>query len=223
MESNPRDYGEQCRFDAFCKKVLRNEARAYLRNMKRQREREAFFSDLSQTELDKLCAMDRYPSDSIVFSSHGYDLHIDNELVAEAFATLPQMEQSILILHCTLDLADGEIGNLVGMSRSAVQRHRTKALQELREALVGADAERRLRKMTEPIHKGKDLLPVWVIHAASGGDSEAMEQVLRYYDDYMSRLCTRTLYDKDGTPHVCVDTHMKRCLEIRLIRAVMRA
>ena len=89
--------------------------------------------------------------------------------------------------------------------------------------IVGADAERRLRKMTEPIHKGKDLPPVWVIHAASDGDSEAMEQVLRYYDDYMSRLCTRTLYDKDGTPHVCVDTHMKRCLEIRLIRAVMRA
>ena len=222
MESNPRDYGEQCRFDAFCKKVLRNEARAYLRNMKRQREREAFFSDLSQAELDKLCVMDRYPSDSIVFSSHGYDLHIDNELVAEAFATLPQMEQSILILHCTLDLADVEIGNLVGMSRSAVQRHRTKALQELRD-IVGADAERRLRKMTEPIHKGKDLPPVWVIHAASSGDSEVMEQVLRYYDDYMSRLCTRTLYDKDGTPHVCVDTHMKRCLEIRLIRAVMRA
>ena len=77
--------------------------------------------------------------------------------------------------------------------------------------------------MTEPIHKGKDLPPVWVSHAASSGDSEAMEQVLRYYDDYMSRLCTRTLYDKDGTPHVCVDTHMKRCLEIRLIRAVMRA
>lgn len=54
--------------------------------------------------------------------------------------------------------------------------------------------------MTEPIHKGKDLPPVWVIHAASSGDSEAMEQVLRYYDDYMSRLCTRTLYEKDGTP-----------------------
>ena len=170
MESNPRDYGEQCRFDAFCKKVLRNEARAYLRNMKRQREREAFFSDLSQAELDKLCVVDRYPSDSIVFSSHGYDLHIDNELVAEAFSALPQTEQSILILHC----------------------------------------------------KGKDLLPVWVIHAASGGDSEAMEQVLRYYDDYMSRLCTRTLYDKNGTPHVCVDVHMKRCLETRLIRAVVR-
>ena len=36
--------------------------------------------------------------------------------------------------------------------------------------------------MTEPIHKGKDLPPVWAIHAASSGDSEAMEQVLRYYE-----------------------------------------
>ena len=90
---------------------------------------------MSQAELDKLCVVDRYPSDSIVFSSHGYDLHIDNKLVAEAFSALPQTEQSILILHYTLDLVDGEIGNLVGMSRSAVQRHRTKALQELCETL----------------------------------------------------------------------------------------
>ena len=30
--------------------------------------------------------------------------------------------------------------------------------------------------MTEPIHKGKDLPPVWGIHVASSGDSEAMEQ-----------------------------------------------
>jgi len=49
-----------------------------------------------------------------------------------------------------------------------------------------------------------------------------MERVLQYYDDYMSRLCTRTLYDKDGTPHVCVDIYMKCCLEIRLIQAVVR-
>ena len=135
MEAIPRDYGEQCRFDAFCKTVLRNEARNYHRDMKRQRDHETSFSVLPQAELDKLYTVDHYPSDDFVFSSHGYDLHIDNELVAEAFATLPQMEQSILILHCTLDLADGEISNLVGMSRSAVQRHRTKALQELREAL----------------------------------------------------------------------------------------
>lgn len=44
--------------------------------------------------------------------------------------------QSILILHCVLDMADGEIGSLIGMSRSAVQRHRTKTLKALRVALM---------------------------------------------------------------------------------------
>lgn len=98
MGAIPRDYGEQCRFDAFCKTVLRNEARNYHRDMKRQRDRETSFSVLPQAELDKLYTVDYYPSDDFVFSSHGYDLHIDNELVAAAFAELPQQAQSILIL-----------------------------------------------------------------------------------------------------------------------------
>lgn len=103
MEAIPRDYGEQCRFDAFCKTVLRNEARNYHRDMKRQRDRETSFSVLPQAELDKLYTVDHYPSDDFVFSSHGYDLHIDNELVAAAFAELPQQAQSILILLYALE------------------------------------------------------------------------------------------------------------------------
>lgn len=58
MEAIPRDYGEQCRFDAFCKTVLRNEARNYHRDMKRQRDRETSFSVLPQAELDKLYTVD---------------------------------------------------------------------------------------------------------------------------------------------------------------------
>ena len=135
MEAIPRKYGEWGQFDRYCKLVLYHEAIDYLREMKCRRDREVSLDALSPADWDKLSTVDRYSCDSFTFSSHGYDLHIDNELVAEAFSTLPQMEQSILILHCTLDLADSEIGNLVGMSRSAVQRHRTKALQELREAL----------------------------------------------------------------------------------------
>ena len=73
-----------------------------------------------------------YPSDRFTFSSHGYDLHIENELVADAFAGLSVQEQSILILHFVLDLPDQEVGRLVGMSRSAVQRRRAKSLTELR-------------------------------------------------------------------------------------------
>lgn len=133
MDMIPRnDHGERCQFDAYCKLVLYHEAIDYLREMQRRRDRELSLSDLSQTEMDRLCTVDHYPSDRFTFSSHGYDLHIDNELVADAFAGLDAQEQSILILHFVLNLPDQEIGRLVGMSRSAVQRHRTKSLSELR-------------------------------------------------------------------------------------------
>ena len=135
MKYTPDGYGERCRFDAFCKTVLRNEARTHLRDLARQRNRETEFSSLPQHEMGKLCTVDEYPSDSILFTAYGYALHIRDELVADAFASLPEQEQGILILHCVLELADSEIGSLVGMSRSAVQRHRTKALNELRKDL----------------------------------------------------------------------------------------
>ena len=61
---------------------------------------------------------------------------IDNELVAAAFAGLSATEQSILILRCALDMTDAEIGTHLEMSRSAVQRRRTKALTGLRAKLV---------------------------------------------------------------------------------------
>ena len=146
METIPRnDFDMRNRYDAFCKAVLRNEAKNYLSEMARHRDREKSLEALTQQELDKLSTVDQYPSDSYIFSSHGYDLlinnelydlRIDNELVAEAFATLPEQEQSILILHCVLDMADGEIGSLMGMSRSAVQRHRTSTLKQLRVKLM---------------------------------------------------------------------------------------
>ena len=72
MKYTPDGYGERCRFDAFCKTVLRNEARTHLRDLGRQRNRETEFSALSQHEMDKLCTVDEYPSDSILFPAYGY-------------------------------------------------------------------------------------------------------------------------------------------------------
>ncbi len=136
MGSIPREYEQRCQFDAFCKSVLRNEAWNLKRSMKRQRRRVTPLDTVSPNEWDKLSVTDSYPSDSFVFSSHGYSMCIDNELVAAAFAGLSATEQSILILRCALDMTDGEIGAYLEMSRSAVQRRRTKALTGLRAKLA---------------------------------------------------------------------------------------
>ena len=135
MGTIPR-FSSPGQFDRYCKLVLEHEAIDYLRKMDSVRNRQISLSILTQKEMDKLSTVDRYPSDSFTFSSHGYDLHISNELVADAFASLSAQTQSVLILRFVLDLGDAEIGRLVGMSRSAVQRRRRKTLDELRNKLA---------------------------------------------------------------------------------------
>ena len=116
--------------------MLKHEAVDYIREMKRRANRETSLEHLPQTAMDKLCSADDYPSDSYVFSYCGYNLPISSERVANAFASLPEQEQNILILRLVLDLADSEIGEALGLSRSAVQRRRTKSLNILRTKLT---------------------------------------------------------------------------------------
>lgn len=74
--------------------------------------------------------------------------------------------------------------------------------------------------MKQPTFCGRELLSLSVIEAARAGDPLAVERVLRYYEGYINKLCTRTL---DGTPHVRVDEYMKRRLQSRLIRAILNS
>ena len=69
--------------------------------------------------------------------------------------------------------------------------------------------------------KYKEPLPLVVIEAARTGDVEAVERVLRYYEGYINKLCTQTLYDDYGQPHVCVDEYMKHRLQNKLIYAIV--
>ena len=43
-----------------------------------------------------------------------------------------------------------------------------------------------------------------------------------YYDGYLNKLCTRTLYELDSTPHARVDDYMKYHLQNKLIRAILK-
>jgi len=77
--------------------------------------------------------------------------------------------------------------------------------------------------MKQPTFCGRELLPLSVIEAVRVGDPLAVESVLRYYDGYMNKLCTRTLYDLDGLPHVRVDEYMKDRLQNKLIQTILKS
>ena len=52
--------------------------------------------------------------------------------------------------------------------------------------------------MSRSKHKGKELPPLSVIHAAKAGDAEAMDCILRYYEGYINKLSTRKFHDEYG-------------------------
>ena len=75
--------------------------------------------------------------------------------------------------------------------------------------------------MKQPTFDGRVLLPIDVIETARAGDPLALERILRYYDRYINKLCTRTLYDKDGLPHIGIDEYMKHRLQTKLVDAIV--
>ena len=74
MKVTPDDYGRRCQFDHLCKLVLYHEAVDYFRERKRQRGWETSFETLPLSELDTLCTIDQYPSDSFIFPAFTLDL-----------------------------------------------------------------------------------------------------------------------------------------------------
>jgi len=70
-------------------------------------------------------------------------------------------------------------------------------------------------------HGNKGLLPFPVIVAATSGDIDAMNKVLKHYESYIIVLSTRRLYDEYGNPHLFVDDELRREIETKLITRLL--
>ena len=122
-------------FDSFCRKVLREEARDYMRSLARQKAREVSLSELSEEQLAGLCALDEYPSDHFHFDVQGYDIAVENEKLAEALNALSDSKRDIVLLAYFLDMSDQEIADKLNLVRSTVQYRRASSLKEMKQRM----------------------------------------------------------------------------------------
>ena len=74
---------------------------------------------------------------------------------------------------------------------------------------------------SSPTKTASPLLPYSIVEAAASGNVDAINAVLAHYERYISALSTRTLYDENGMPHLCVDEEMRRRLETKLITRII--
>lgn len=136
LEAGVRELFESERY-AFCKKVLRNEARDYLDELARQRNREISFSDLPVEVMEQLSVCDDYFADDRTFDVLGNTVQIASDELAEAIAALPKQKRDIILLSYFLDMPDGEIAKALNMVRSSVAYRRSATLKLLRELMGG--------------------------------------------------------------------------------------
>ncbi len=123
---------------AFVKKVLKNEARDYYDELKRQRKKEKSFSDLSLKEMDQLYTVDKYFVTEQIFNVLGLDVIVTDDVIAGgALDNLPEQKRDIILLSYFLELSDREIGDKLNMLRSTVQYQRARTLQMIKTFMEG--------------------------------------------------------------------------------------
>lgn len=65
------------------------------------------------------------------------------------------------------------------------------------------------------------LLPYCTIEAATSGDVEAINTILKYYEGYIASLSVRKFYDEYNNVYYCVDETLRRRLETKLITKIL--
>ena len=65
------------------------------------------------------------------------------------------------------------------------------------------------------------LLPYSTIEAAASGNVDAINAVLKHYERYIAALATRTLYDENGVPHLCLDEEKVCRMRTKLITKIL--
>lgn len=122
-------------FDSFCRKILREEARDYIREISRLAEREVSFSELSEEQMERLCVLDEYPSEQFHFDVHGYHVVVRDDRLAEALSSLPPEQREVVLLSYFLDMNDREIAEKLNVVQRTVQYRRTSSIKKMRERM----------------------------------------------------------------------------------------
>lgn len=135
----------ECCFDAFCKRLLKNENIDAIREQERLDQCEVNFSGLTAKERGQLHYIDTYSPERQVFDLLGAEVEITDGDLVRALVQLSDEQRTIILLYYLLDLPDAEIAGLLDLPRHAVQRRRTSAIKQLQKTMEGCDHERNHR------------------------------------------------------------------------------
>lgn len=124
-------------FDRLCKMALKGETIDYHRHLAYRRKYETTLSELSEKEWSELFTMDKYSVENHCFHVLGYDIEVEDTLIAEALQTLTEKKRNVILLSYFMEMSDAEIAREMNLVRSTIHEHRKRSLELLKNILEG--------------------------------------------------------------------------------------
>lgn len=135
IEPDRTEWQIRCAFNAFCKRVLKNETINIFNERRQRQEKEMTFSDLTPQDENQLFTLDKQYEGEGGQSFQVAGKKITPKLLAEAMHTLPKEKRITVLLYYFFELSDVEIGQLLHIPRSTVQYRRTSSFERLKRFL----------------------------------------------------------------------------------------
>ena len=137
MENSNADTEHIChQFDAFCRKIVRDERKTYMADKAKRRDSEVLFSDLTDAQELLISLTDEYPSEQFCFVVQDQEIFIHDSQLAEMLGKLPEEKRDPLLLTYWFGMRDQEIADVMKLARSTVNYRRNSTLETLRK-MVG--------------------------------------------------------------------------------------
>lgn len=133
-------YQEQT-FDSFCMTLIRHTAATIHTQLTTQAIREKSLSSLTLPELAQLSTEDDYDLDSMTFSVIGEPVTIRDPALYKALQYISPKMREVILLFYFLEQNEKQIGRVLNMSKSGVNKRHKETLARLREILEAEDNE----------------------------------------------------------------------------------
>lgn len=135
IEPDRTEWQVRCAFNAFCKRVLKNEAINIYNERQKRQTKEMTFSNLTPREEKQLYTLDKQYEGEEGESFQVAGKKITPKLLAKALRALPKEKRKTVLLYYFFEKSDVEIAELLDIPRSTVQYRRTSSFERLKRFL----------------------------------------------------------------------------------------
>jgi len=125
---------QEC-FDSFCKKVLKNHARNYEKQLRKYNSQECYLEDVSlNIKLQPAFSASPY-EEAYIFRVMNMDIIVNDFLLGAALEKLNDDQRDIVLLSYFLEMTDQEIAECLNLIRRTVSYRRSVILKKLKKIL----------------------------------------------------------------------------------------